>query len=144
MGRHLGNSLINLHQYDRIRQAVDESGMDLDVKELEKSWKSLIKQLNQTFDADLDIQGVLFLIGVQELGQGYRQFKKDEKVDLMHLAICTVLMPTGYYEFVGRDEDGWPHFELKKPLPELGQREQEHLMKEAILEYFSQDEVFRV
>jgi hypothetical protein len=37
--------------------------MDLDVKELEKSWKSLIKQLNQTFDADLDIQGVLFLIG---------------------------------------------------------------------------------
>jgi len=54
------------------------------------------------------------------------------------------LMPTGYYEFVGRDEDGWPHFELKKPLPELNQRDQEHLMKEAILEYFAQDEEFKV
>ena len=30
MGRHLGNSLINLHLYDRIRQAVEESGLDLD------------------------------------------------------------------------------------------------------------------
>ncbi|MGL4503384.1 MAG: glycogen/starch/alpha-glucan phosphorylase [Planktothrix sp.] len=30
MGRHLGNSLINLHLYDRVRQAVEESGLDLD------------------------------------------------------------------------------------------------------------------
>jgi hypothetical protein len=115
--------------------------MDFDI---ELRFQKLLKKLDDRFGGGLDVQSILFLIGVQELGQGYRQFKKDEKVDLMHVAICTVLMPTGYYEFVGRDEDGWPHFELKKPLPELGQREQEHLMKEAILEYFSQDEVFRV
>lgn len=30
MGRHLGNSLINLHLYDRVRQAVEESGLNLD------------------------------------------------------------------------------------------------------------------
>ncbi|MGB3535833.1 MAG: glycogen/starch/alpha-glucan phosphorylase [Microcoleaceae cyanobacterium] len=30
MGRHLGNSLINLHIYDKVRQAVKESGLDLD------------------------------------------------------------------------------------------------------------------
>ncbi|UWU49364.1 glycogen/starch/alpha-glucan phosphorylase [Limnospira platensis C1] len=30
MGRHMGNSLINLHLYDRVRQAVEESGLDLD------------------------------------------------------------------------------------------------------------------
>ncbi len=115
--------------------------MDFDV---ELRFQKLVKKLDDRFGGGLDVQSILFLIGVQELGQGYRQFKKDEKVDLMHVAICTVLMPTGYYEFVGRDEDGWPHFELKKPLPVLDQRAQEHLMKEAIIEYFSQDEEFRV
>lgn len=115
--------------------------MDFDI---ELRFQKLLKKLDDRFGGGLDVQSILFLIGVQELGQGYRQFKKDEKVDLMHVAVCTVLMPTGYYEFVGRDEDGWPHFELKKPLPELNEKEQEHLMKEAILEYFSQDEVFKV
>ena len=104
--------------------------MDFDI---EIRFQQLIKKLDDRFGGGLDVQSILFLIGVQELGQGYKEFKKDEKVDLMHVAICTVLMPTGYYEFVGRDEDDWPHFELKKPLPELGQREQEHLMKEAII-----------
>jgi hypothetical protein len=115
--------------------------MDFDI---ELRFQKLLKKLDDRFDGGLDVQSILFLIGVQELGHGYREFKKDEKVDLMHVAVCTVLMPTGYYEFIGRDEDGWPHFELKKPLPELNQRDQEHLMKEAIIEYFSEDEVFRV
>lgn len=30
MGRHMGNSLINMHLYDRVRQAVEESGLNLD------------------------------------------------------------------------------------------------------------------
>ena len=115
--------------------------MDYDI---EIRFQKLLKKLDDRFGGGLDVQSILFLIGVQELGQGYRQFKKDEKVDLMHVAVCTVLMPTGYYVFVGRDEEGWPHFELKNPLPDLNQREQEHLMKEAILEYFKQDEFFRV
>jgi hypothetical protein len=112
--------------------------------EVELRFQKLVKKLDERFGGGLDVQSILFLIGVQELGKGYQNFKKDEKVDLMHIAVCTVLMPTGHYEFIGRDEEGWPHFELKKPLPELDQRAQEHLMKEAILEYFSQDDHFRV
>jgi hypothetical protein len=115
--------------------------MDFDI---ELRFQTLVKRLDEKFGGGLDVQSILFLIGVQELGHGFREFKKDEKLDLMHIAVCTVLMPAGHYEFVGRDEDGWPHFELKKPLPELAQREQEHLMKEAIIDYFSQDEEFRV
>ena len=65
----------------------------------------------------MDLQDILFLVGVQELGQGFRTFKKDEKMDLMHVAVCTVMVPEGFYRFVGRDEDGWPHFEEKVPLP---------------------------
>jgi len=103
----------------------------------EKRWRDLVASLSKHFDAGtLDLNAMLFLIGVQELGQHAREFKKDEKIALMHIAICVVLLPYGYYKELGRDADGWPHFERTKELPPLGAEEQERLMKEAVLTYF--------
>lgn len=103
----------------------------------EKRWRDLVAKLSARFDAGtLDLNAVLFLIGVQELGQHAREFKKDEKLALMHIAICVVLLPYGYYKEVGRDADGWPHFERVRDLPPLVADEQERLMKEAVLAYF--------
>ena len=103
----------------------------------EKRWRDLVSALTKRFDSGtLDLNAILFLIGVQELGQHAREFKKDEKVNLMHIAICVVLMPYGYYNELGRDPDGWPHFERAKELPLLNAAEQERLMKEAVLGYF--------
>lgn len=105
----------------------------------EKRWRDLVNMLSGRFGTDkLDLNAVLFLIGVQELGQHAREFRKDEKVDLMHIGICVVLLPFGYYEELGRDADGWPHFARVKDLPPLGAEEQERLMKEAVLAYFSE------
>ena len=53
--------------------------------QFEKEWNELTKDLAETFKMDMDLQSVLFLIGVQELGVGFREFKKQEKMDLMHL-----------------------------------------------------------
>jgi len=47
-----------------------------------------------------------------------------------------LLKPYGYYRELGRDADGWPHFERVKDLPPLNEKEQERLMKEALLDYF--------
>jgi hypothetical protein len=105
----------------------------------EKRWRDLVGTLSKRFDAPLDLNAILFLVGVQELGQHARDFKKDEKVALMHIAICVLLMPYGYYRELGRDADGWPHFERVKDLPSLGPEEQERLMKEALLAYFEQE-----
>lgn len=103
----------------------------------EKRWRDLITGLSKRFDAGtMDLNGVLFLIGVQELGQHAREFKKDEKLALMHIAICVVLLPYGYYKELGRDADGWPHFERVQDLPPLVGADQERLMKEAVLGYF--------
>ena len=103
----------------------------------EKRWRDLEGRLSARFDAGkLDLNAILFLIGVQELGQHAREFKKDEKIALMHVAICVVLLPYGYYKEMGRDADGWPHFERAKELPPLQAGEQERLMKEAVLAYF--------
>lgn len=102
----------------------------------EKRWRDLLKHMEQRFGAPVDLNGLIFLVGVQELGQHAREFKKDEKVNLMHIGICVLLLPYGYYRELGRDADGWPHFERARDLPPLTDKEQERLMKEALLDYF--------
>ena len=102
----------------------------------EKRWRDLLKTLEARFSGPVDLNGIIFLVGVQELGQHAREFKKDEKVSLMHIAICVLLAPYGYYKELGRDADGWPHFERVKDLPPLNEKEQERLMKEAVQDYF--------
>lgn len=104
----------------------------------DKNWRDLLKRMSNRFGMPVDLNGLIFLIGVQELGQHARVFKKDEKVGLMHIGICVLLTPYGYYTELGRDPDGWPHFERVKELPLLGAPEQERLMKEAIIAYFEE------
>lgn len=104
--------------------------------ELQRSWQEVLSKLETRFGEGLDLDAVLFLIGVQELGQGYRSFKKHEKTDLMHVAICKLLSQYGYYELLGLDPDGWPHYKELEKLPRLNPTQQSLLMKEAIIEYF--------
>ncbi len=111
--------------------------MDYD---LELKFQELVKTLEKEFGGGMDVQAILFLVGVNELGVGYRDFNKQEKTDLIHVAVCTLLEPYGYYEFEGRDADNWPHFKLLKKLPTLSHRDQQHLMKEALIAYFEQNE----
>jgi hypothetical protein len=75
---------------------------------------------------------------------GYKDISKSEKTDLLHVAVCTVLEPHGYYEFDGHDAENWPHFKLIQELPPLNDREQQHLMKEALIDYFVQNEYVEV
>ena len=109
--------------------------------ELQKEWRTLVNRLEKQFVEGLDLDAILFLVGVQELGQGYRTFKKQEKTDLMHIAICRLLMQFGYYEYLGMDEDGWPHYKELAKLPMLNPNQQSLLMKEALLEYFKNAEL---
>jgi hypothetical protein len=107
---------------------------DLD---LDRSWNSLLNQLEKLLGKrPKDLNGVLFLIGVQELGQGYRLFSKEEKQDLLHIAICKVLSLSGYYELDGLDQQGWPHWRVVKKLPHFDLLEQEKLLKMQVVEYF--------
>ena len=107
-------------------------------EQLKDRWEIVIDKLSNRFaDGDvLDIDAIIYLIGVQELGQLDRAFKKDQKLDLMHIAICKLLSPYGYYELDFVDEEGWPHYKMLEPLPFLKAGEQSVLMKEAIVNYF--------
>lgn len=111
--------------------------MDHDV---ELRFQKVKNELEKEFGEGMDVQSILFMIGVNELGVGYRDFSKSEKTDVLHIAVCTILEPYGYYEFEKRDEENWPHFNLVKQLPPINDREQQHLIKEAITDYFIQNE----
>ncbi|CAM3447114.1 hypothetical protein ZORO111903_02645 [Zobellia roscoffensis] len=107
-------------------------------EELKEKWNVLVGKLSTQFaDGDtLELDAIIYLVGVQELGQYHRKYKKNDKLDLMHIAICRLLEPYGYYEFEFFDDDGWPHYTIKEELPALKAGEQSVLMKEAIVGYF--------
>lgn len=104
--------------------------------EQKSDWEKLQEKLAERFGHEMEIADILFLIGVQELGQFHRKFKKDDKINVMHVAICTLLEPYGYYEYEGRDKEGWPHWKLNEALPPLGTKEQNRLINEAVIDYF--------
>lgn len=108
--------------------------------EVERSWHKLLLQIESVLGKKpQDMNGVLFLVGVHELGQGARVFSKEEKQDLMHIAICKVLSFSGFYELEGLDEEGWPHWKLVKKLPHFDLLEQEKLLKLHVLDYFERE-----
>jgi hypothetical protein len=112
-------------------------------EQLKERWEALVKLLSERFANGevLDMDAIIYLVGLQELGQLHREFEKDEKLNLMHIAICRLLEPYGYYEFDYFDDDGWPHYKVLEQLPPLKAGEQSVLMKEAIVQYFLEKKV---
>jgi hypothetical protein len=104
--------------------------------DLQARWWGLEARLVERFNKKPDMETILFLIGIQELGQPNRQFTKEQKQDLMHIAVCTLMAPSGYYLLEGKDDDGWPHYRQLKPMPDMNAIEQENFLKDHILFYF--------
>lgn len=94
------------------------------------------EKMMQRFGKKPDMEALLFLIGIQEFGQVREKFTKEQKQDLMHVAVCKLLSQSGYYELEKLDEEGWPHFKQLKPMPEMNTVEQENFLKDHILLYF--------
>jgi hypothetical protein len=107
------------------------------MKDFEERWKHLENLLRKRFGKIPDMEGMLFLIGVNELGQAPKRktWTKEQKQDLMHIAVCTLLSQKGYFAMTGKDVDGWPHFENIQPVPTTDLQSQEQLLKECIVKY---------
>ena len=99
-------------------------------------WQRLQDKFKERFASEMEHDAILFMIGLQELDKPYRTYKKDEKLEVMHIGVCTVMQPYGFYEYKGRDEEGWPHWEIKEQLPYLDAKQQNRLMNDAIIDYF--------
>lgn len=104
--------------------------------DLQARWWKLESKMLERFGKKPDLESILFLIGIQEYGHIRQKFTKEEKQDLMHVAICTLFMQSGYYEINSYDDDGWPHFRQLKALPDMNMIEQENFLKDHTLLYF--------
>ena len=106
--------------------------------DLKTKWNNLKTKLSVDFldNEIIDLDSIIFLIGLQELGQFQKRFNKQKKLEVIHIAVCKLLSDYGYYEFDYTDNDGWPHYKLIKKLPNLKAGEQTILMKKAIINYF--------
>ncbi len=105
---------------------------------MKTKWNNLKTKLSLDFSDNeiIDLDSIIFLIGLQELGQFQKRFNKQKKLEVIHIAVCKLLSDYGYYEFDHTDNDGWPHYKLIKKLPNLKAGEQTILMKKAIINYF--------
>lgn len=110
------------------------------MNDFETRWKAVEALLEERFGKVPDMEGILFLIGMNEFGRPPHRskFTKEQKQDLMHIAVCTLLGQLGYYKSLGRDGDGWPHFEELKPVEATGLQSQERILKECVVRYFEQ------
>ena len=104
--------------------------------DLQQRWWKLEEKMMERFGKKPDVEAILFLIGIQEFGQIKEKFTKEQKQDLMHVAVCKLLAQSGYYELEKTDEEGWPHFKQLKAMPEMSTIEQENFLKDHILLYF--------
>ena len=111
----------------------------MDQAELRDNWVFLTARLEKQFGEKPDLQTTIFLIGVQELGKGFRQFSKDEKQDLMHIATCKLLSYWGYYKLEGNDKEGWPIWKKVENIPALTLLQQERLLSQSVIEYFREN-----
>ncbi len=111
-------------------------------KVMQDKWEKVVEKVKDQFYMEPDLKGVLFLIGLRETGSGKKEYTKEQKEDFMNLAICRILSISGYFEFKGIDENGWPDWEQKKAFPRLELDQQEALLKEHIVKYFEEQNLF--
>lgn len=104
---------------------------------LEKRWEVLVKNLEKRFNQEMTLKGILYLIGIQELSHGVQEYSREQKINVLHVAVCKILTPFGFYKFDKIDEDGWPHYIELKAIKKLSEKNQELLMKEAVIKYLS-------
>ena len=109
--------------------------------DIQSRWWALEEKLMARFGKKPDMEAILFLIGIQEVGDFQTKFTKEQKQDLMHVAVCSLLSPSGYYELEMVDEEGWPHYRQLKTLPVFNIIEQENFMKDHILLYFENQDL---
>jgi hypothetical protein len=114
-----------------MKQELSDEFIDFDPR-----WLNVLNMVKERFGKKPDLQAILFLIGIQELAQNRTRFTKEEKQDLMHIAVCHLLSFESFYRYIGKDEDGWPHYEPTDILPRMSRKEQEVLLKKNIIRYF--------
>ena len=113
--------------------------LEADAEALEARWQRLQGWIRERFGKDAGIEGILFLVGIQEQGRGYEpDLDKETKERLVMEGTYCVFETLGIYERIGMEADG--HWIWQRRIdhpPGLSIDQQETLLRTAILRYFN-------
>ena len=102
------------------------------------SWDNLTIFLKDNFGIDENLPSVLFLIGLQESGQGFKAYDQQEKTEIIKHAQIKLLARENFYIplSVGKiKESSW----IENPnMPIPSEAVLEKLLKTLILDYFNE------
>ncbi|MEZ4907871.1 MAG: hypothetical protein R2771_09610 [Saprospiraceae bacterium] len=106
--------------------------------EIDFNWLKIQHFIKDNFKTNSlpKLDTVLFIVGLQELGQLKENFTHEEKLGIATLGTMTVLSLNGYFKTIGMDEDGWPEWEEIKPYEPLDDTSRTNELKELIIKYF--------
>ena len=112
--------------------------LDISEEALNARWEETVRWLEPRYGKKPGIEPILFLVGIQSRGLGYRpKLNKKTKQDLIMEGTCCVFETLGLYKRVGIDANGHIVWERKNVLQtKLSLPEQEKLLRLAILTYF--------
>jgi hypothetical protein len=100
------------------------------------NWNELCEHLGRQFNVDVDLNGVLFLVGIRERGLTFQHFSKEEKMNLINLGSCILYQEMGLTEKSGTDESGWPTFKQKALAPVIPEERKHKILQDCALRYF--------
>jgi hypothetical protein len=104
-------------------------------------WYRVRAKVREQFNLRPDINAMLFIIGMNEVGQVREQWEKEEKQELMHVATCKLLSYEGLYRYLHTDEEGWPHYIPVAAVPPVPLKDQDELLKKLIVRYFEEQQL---
>ena len=101
------------------------------------SWDNLTAFLEKNFGIEQNLTSVLFLIGIQESGKGFKSYDQQEKTEIIKLAQINLLARENFYiPIKGKDngESVW----IENPNMSIPTESVlEKLLKSLILDYFN-------
>lgn len=101
-----------------------------------QKWKKVLQYVENIFGIKPDLLSILYLIGIQEYKQGFENYSREDKHELVGLARCKLLESKDFYIFEGLDRFQMPVWQ-KNPNKTIENEEQEdEILKQTIIEYF--------
>ncbi len=112
--------------------------LEIEDAELDARWRKVQAWLSARFQREPGIESILFLIGIQSRGEGYKpKLRKESKQELIMEGACCAFETLGLYQSPGVDAEGKRIWEQVVPaMPRLPVAQQEKLLKLGILHYF--------
>ena len=104
-----------------------------------KTWEHLLVGLNKTHNIQKNLMSVLFIIGLQESGSGFKKYTQTEKTEIIKLAQLKLLSREKYYLKIATDTNNLPIWaeNPKKQMP--GGKILEKLLQSLALDYFNEN-----